>query len=76
MKKDEAKKDEVPTLESLKQTVLELKKRLNDAGKERENSKNVDSAKIKEETKERRSGAEIKHGNGDKDDDGNCVAFA
>lgn len=69
--KDEAKKDEAPTLESLKETVLELKKSLEEAGrKEHEDSKNGDSAKEKEESKDRKTRGKNKHGRDEKDEEG------
>ncbi|XP_076679573.1 uncharacterized protein LOC143374908 [Andrena cerasifolii] len=68
--KDEAKKDEAPTLESLKETVLELKKSLDEAGKkEHGDSKNADSAKEKVESKDRRTRGKNKHNRNEKDEE-------
>ncbi|CAK9827227.1 hypothetical protein ANTRET_LOCUS4943 [Anthophora retusa] len=52
--RDETKKDEAPSLESLKETILELKKSLNeDSRKHRQNFKNADNAKLKEKENEK-----------------------
>ncbi|CAL7950700.1 unnamed protein product [Xylocopa violacea] len=66
--RDETKKAGAPSLESLKETILELKKSLNEADvKQREDSKSVDTAKVGEEgsikrnQKERRTHARSKH---------------
>ena len=54
--RNEPKKDDAPSLESLKETILELKKSLNEdetAKKQRENSKSVDTSSVEEEEREK-----------------------
>ncbi|XP_017766506.1 PREDICTED: uncharacterized protein LOC108555390 [Eufriesea mexicana] len=74
--RDETTRKEAPSLESLKETILELKKSLNAADKKREeNSKNVDAGKVGEkdgdrhEQKEGTSRARNKYRKNENDDE-------
>ncbi|XP_017788716.1 PREDICTED: uncharacterized protein LOC108571227 [Habropoda laboriosa] len=60
--RDETRKDEAPSLESLKETILELKKSLNgDSRKHRQNSKNAGATKTKEKENEERRRARARN---------------
>ncbi|XP_053976481.1 uncharacterized protein LOC128875139 [Hylaeus volcanicus] len=60
--RNEAKKEEAPSLETLKETVLELRKSLDQPfEKVHDNLKNVDSEKVKGESKDRRTRDKNKH---------------